>query len=266
MSVTYIVQFSTGLGSAECARRLINEHGAANVLLLTADTRKEDADNWRFAHEFVDHFGQGVRWVITADGRTPMQVGRDQRVVPNNRMAVCSRVLKRELLRRWIDANCDPATDIIVEGYDWTENTRIRNATPHWAPFSVAFPMAESGPWHTKASLIDFYRDELRLEPPRLYAQGFSHANCGGACTRGGQTEWRRLWMWNPDRYLEWEAEEEETRDYLGKDVAILRHRSGPEEGQPLTLRSFRERITATPTLFDATDVGACGCLMDDEP
>jgi hypothetical protein len=44
--MTHVVQFSTGAGSAEVAWRVVAEHGAASVVLLTADTLVEDADDW----------------------------------------------------------------------------------------------------------------------------------------------------------------------------------------------------------------------------
>ena len=47
----HLVQFSTGVASAEVAWRLVAEHGPADVVLLTADTRVEDEDNWRFGRE-----------------------------------------------------------------------------------------------------------------------------------------------------------------------------------------------------------------------
>ena len=103
----HIVQFSTGVASVEVAWRVVAEHGPADVLLLTADTRREDEDNWRFGKQVADRLG--CEWVILADGRTPMEAGRDRRCVPNNRMAVCSQLLKRELLDGWRAAHYDPA-------------------------------------------------------------------------------------------------------------------------------------------------------------
>lgn len=120
MSTTYVVQFSTGAGSAEVAWRMVKKHGVDSVHLLTADTLVEDEDNWRFAREVVAAIG-APRWDVIADGRTPMQVGRDERVVPSDRMAVCSKFLKRNLLRKHLETNYDPATSVIVLGYDWTE-------------------------------------------------------------------------------------------------------------------------------------------------
>lgn len=259
----FVVQFSTGLGSAESARRTIVKHGPNAVTLLTADTRVEDPDNWRFAHEFVNRFGGGCQWHILADGRTPMQAGRDERAVPNNRMAICSRVLKRELLRKWIDVNCDPKTDRIVIGFDWTEDPRIFAALPHWYPFLLDLPMCEE-PLIDKFGLESFYRDELKLEPPRLYGKGFAHANCGGFCVRGGQAAWALGLNYDRPTYLQWEAEEETTMVMIGKKRTILKDRTktglAANDGKaaPLSLREFRERIEAGGA-HDG-DMGHCGC------
>lgn len=256
----HVVQFSTGIGSAEVARRLVGRHGTEAVHLLTADTLVEDGDNWRFASEVVEHLNLRDRWTILRDGRTPMQAGRDARVVPNNRMAVCSRVLKRDLLRRHIESTYDPAEATIHLGFDWTEPHRLAAAIEPWKPWTVAAVLTEP-PYAHKAQLLDEWRGRA-IEPPRLYRYGFSHANCGGACVRGGQAQWRLLLQVNRDRYLSWEAEEEETRAHLGKDVSILRDRTDGTLS-PLSLRLFRSRLEANESLFDMDDWGACGCFSE---
>jgi hypothetical protein len=81
----HLVQFSTGAGSAEVAWRVVEQHGPANVVLLAADTLVEDPDNWRFGYQVAERLGVPITRL--ADGRTPMQVGRDDRVVTNNLMA-----------------------------------------------------------------------------------------------------------------------------------------------------------------------------------
>lgn len=254
----HLVQFSTGAASAEVAWRVAAQYGPGSVTLLTADTRAEDDDNWRFGREVATELG--CEWVILADGRTPMQAGRDERCVPNNRMAVCSRILKRQLLDKYRAEHFDPAGTIVYLGYDWTEQHRVDAARKHWAPWTVECPLT-SPPYLWKNQLLDLFR-ERGIEPPRLYGQGFQHANCGGACVRGGQAQWSLLLRVNRPRYLEWEAEEEATRGLLGKDVSIMREEVR-REVRPLTLRKFRERVDIQPGLFDADDWGACGCLMD---
>lgn len=257
----HLVQFSTGTASAEVAWRVVEAYGPDDVVLITADTRAEDKDNWRFAKEVVAALG--AEWVILADGRTPMQVGRDERCVPNNRMAVCSKILKRELLDKYRAEHYDPADSVVYIGYDWTEPHRYKAALKHWAPWTVKCPLMDP-PYLWKAQLLDLFR-ERGIEPPRLYSFGFAHANCGGACVRGGQAQWELLLRVNPGRYREWEADEEQTRQMLGKDVSILSEEVR-REVRPLTLRRFRERLEMRSSLFDADDWGACGCDMTAAP
>lgn len=255
----HVVQFSTGMGSAEVARRVVEKHGPEQTQLLTADTLVEDEDNWRFAREVVAHLGMGDRWTVLADGRTPMQVGRDARVVPNNRMAVCSRVLKRDILRAHIEETYDPAETVIHLGFDWTEPHRLAASIEPWKPWKISAVLMDP-PYAHKSLLLTQWADR-GIQPPRLYSYGFSHANCGGACVRGGQAQWQLLLQVNRPRFLEWEADENQTREMLGKDVSILRDRTGGTL-KPLPLTLFRTRLEANESLFDADDWGACGCFV----
>lgn len=260
----HLVQFSTGAGSSAVAF-LVDELSAPadRLVLITADTLVEDADNWRFAEQVVAQL-PAAEWVILTDGRTPMEVGRSERCVPNDRMAVCSKILKRELIRSHLDAHYAPADSIVYLGYDWTEEPRLDAARAPWEPWRVECPLMDR-PDLDKRTILDLLR--LRgIEPPRLYAAGFGHANCGGACVRGGQTEWRRLLYWNRDRFLAWESDELATQALLGKPVTILTDRRKGEEDtpttprRPLSLRTFRERLERDASLFDPDDRGACGC------
>jgi hypothetical protein len=253
----HLVQFSTGVASAEVAQRVIDTYGPDDVVLLTADTRVEDEDNWRFAREVAERLT--AEWIVLADGRTPMQVGRDRKCVPSNRMAVCSQILKRELLDSYRAEHYTPGECIVYLGYDWTEQHRHEAARKHWAPWTVKCPLMDP-PYLWKRDLLNLWR-ERGIEPPRLYSYGFAHANCGGACVRGGQAQWALLLQVNRPRYLEWEAEERKSRELLGKDVAILRDRAGGTTTS-LTLTRFREQIERQPSMFDADDWGACGCDM----
>lgn len=102
-------------------------------------------------------------------------------------------------------------------------------------------------------------------------AGGFSHSNCAGFCVKMGHRQARRLLQVRPDVYAYHEAEEERTRQHIGADVAVLKYRSGPRDGEPLTLAVFREAVEANadrrPTLFDAEDRGeACSCMEPAEP
>lgn len=260
MTPVAVVQFSTGLASAEVAFRAVE--AGREVVVVTADTTIEDEDNWRMAHEV--HAALGVpEWVVLCDGRDPMQVGRDERVVPNDRMAVCSKILKRQTIRRYMDERwgSDPASIEVLLGYDWTEPHRHHNSVRAWSPFSIDSPLLRPPYW--QKGQLDEWEQRRGIKVPRLYRTGAPHANCGGGCVRAGQVEWRRKLFTDrdgPHGYMWWEREEERTRAMLGKDVSILRRRSGPDEGRPLTLRQFRQDLEDVPSLFDVDDHGACGC------
>jgi hypothetical protein len=96
-----------------------------------------------------------------------------------------------------------------------------------------------------------------------MYAQNFPHANCQGFCVRAGQAQFRQLLRLNREGFMYHEAREQQLRELLNKDVAILRDHAGG--GVPLTLKTFRERIDQQPSLFDADDWGGCGCFVDGE-
>lgn len=256
---TALVQFSTGVGSAFVAHLAVENYGVDNVVLMTADTLVEDEDNWRFADEVWRALGQPL-WVKLTVGKDPMQIGRDARCVPNNRMAVCSRMLKRDPIRTYMDNGFDVESSVVQLGFDWTEEHRLIKARPHWEPWEVECPLMDTS--ITKAGMLEWFNDR-GIKTPRLYDYGFSHANCGGGCVRGGHAQWRLLLETFPDRYAWWESEEAKTRDLLGKDVTILRDRRGGTS-KPLTLRDFRLRVTADRSDCDGDDWGACGCFMDE--
>lgn len=255
----HVVQFSTGAGSAEVAYRVVAAHGHENTVLLTANTLVEDWDNWRFANEVAAQLG--CSWVTIADGRTPMQVGRDRRNVPSNFMPVCSEELKRRLLRRYINEHYPADDTIIYLGYEWDEQRRYRKSVPLWEPYTIDCPLMRR-PFTDKLDLLEVFRQQRGIEPPRLYKMGFQHANCGGACVRGGQAQWELLHRVMPERFRKWEDDENELRADLGKDHAMMTEKVRGVR-RPLPLTVLRERLEAQPDLFDAQDWGACGCTED---
>lgn len=268
-NVKHLVQFSTGLSSAEVAWRLTGQHGPESVVLMTADTLREHPDNWRFAREVVARLG--CEWIKLTDGRTPMQAGLDSKCVPNNSMAVCSKILKRELLRKYLDEHYNAAADTVYIGYDWSEPHRITKSEQFWAPWTMKAPLAEP-PFATPLQALFRSRG---IEPPELYKYNLPHSNCGGMCVRGGMAQWAAGLERDRETYLEWECEEEKSRTALGKDVAILRDRrkavvAKHGKAQPISLRTFRLSIERKIPLFgddpyDPDDWGACGCDMDGE-
>lgn len=250
----HVIMYSGGAGSWATAKR-VAANVSGEVVLLFADTKMEDED----LHRFLDQSSEslGLELVTIADGRDPWQVFTDVRFMGNTRVDPCSRVLKRELLDRWMIDNCDPETTTIHLGIDWQEAHRYRAAKGRMSGWEVRAPMVDAS-FLTKDGMLDAMRAD-GIEPPRLYAMGFPHNNCGGFCVKAGQAHFRLLLEKMPERYAYHEAQEEALRRHLEKDVAVMRDRSGGET-KPLTMRAFRERIQGGDE-YDQYDWGGCGCF-----
>lgn len=249
-----IVQFSGGAGSFGAALGAIERYGQENVTLLFADTLIEDADLYRFLDDAAVALGIPITRI--ADGRTPWELFRDERFIGNTRVDLCSRVLKRDLLRQWIEANADPSDAVIVLGIDWTEVHRFERAVPRWAPWTLWAPLCEP-PYRDKHDILA----SAGIAPPRLYAMGFPHNNCGGFCVKAGISQFKLLLQQMPERYLEHEAEERRTIELIGKDVAILRDRRGGTT-RPMTMEALRLRMALGEKVPD-DEWGGCGCAID---
>ena len=249
--------FSGGVGSWAAAKRVADQHGTEGLTLLFADTKTEDADTYRFMREAAANVGGEL--VEIADGRTIWEVFRDVRFLGNTRVDPCSRILKRDLCDRWLDENCDPAATVVYVGIDWTEAHRFERLRVRREPWVYEAPLCDA-PYLTKEGLHEWAECE-GLRKQRLYVMGAPHANCGGGCVKMGVGGFARLLAADPERFGEWETNEQALRRDLG-DVSILRDRTGGDT-KPLTLRAFRERIEAgqQPDLFD---IGGCGCFVDE--
>jgi hypothetical protein len=235
----HVIQFSGGIGSAAAALRVAEEHGTDAMHLLIADTKIEDEDLWRFAADVQAYLD--VPLTVVADGRTPWEVFSDVGFIGNSRLAPCSLHLKQRPCRRWLEKHADPATTTVYVGIDWYERHRTPAIVHGWRPWQVRFPMCEE-PHLTKDDMMALVRG-AGIRPPRMYAYGYAHNNCGGTCVRAGQRQWDLTRRTFPDRYERAEREERQLRERLG-DYAILRERSKRRSG-PLTLEALRLRREA---------------------
>lgn len=257
----HVVMFSGGVGSWATAKYVVNDHvrPGDRLTLLFADTLMEDPDLYRFLDDAAANVGGDL--VNISDGRDVWQVFHDVRYLGNTRIDPCSFHLKRRLMRKWLEYNCDPATTVCYIGIDAGEEHRYTKAKGYWEPWRCEAPLIEHGILF-KSVLMDMLADE-GIDPPALYALGFPHNNCGGFCIKAGIGHFKMLLDKLPERYAYHEAKEQEMRDYLDKDVAILRDRSGGKV-RPLTLRELRERVEAQQTMPDEDDIGGCNCVNPD--
>lgn len=263
----YIVNVSSGLSSYEALRRTLERYGHANTEAVFADVKGdstnpydgEDEDNYRFLADIERHLG--ITITRLNQHKTVWDVYRKERafmlVNGLTRFAPCSKVLKREPLDAYVEERYQPDECVIVVGMKWSELARMEKLERAKAPYRVWFPLAEA-PYvddcHIQAEL-----ERAGIAVPRMYLEGFEHANCGRWCVHAGQAHYALLWRTDPDRYRYYEAREQEISDHLGKKVTILRDRRGGAN-VPTSLREFRERLEAGDD-YDRQAWGGCGCF-----
>lgn len=234
-----IVSLSGGVSSAVACDRAIKKYGRENVTVWIADTSAEDADLWRFVNDCMERWGGEL--VRYCDGRDPLRVLADKNIIGNNKIAPCTFVLKIDPFVRFLQAHEKPVC--VVIGLNWDEQHRLKAPRDRYeamAGVSVDYPlMWEPYCWDAFAEVRSW-----GIEPPRLYAQGFPHNNCGGACIKQGQREWLRLRVHNPQLFAKYRDWELAMRERVG-DYAFLREtRDGVR--YPLPLAELEKRVTET--------------------
>lgn len=248
----HIVFFSSGIGSYITAKRVIQQVGVNNTMLVFADTLMEDEDNYRFLNEAVKHLRCNYRY-LTA-GLTIFDLWKKHRAISNNRIPFCSTKLKQDVCRKWLRANYRVDNCKLYVGIDIWEEHRRKDITTAWDPYIVKYPMCVE-PYLSKQEMLDMaLADGLR--PPRLYDQGFAHANCGGACVRAGLAQWSHLYKVNPSLFEQWMIEEQCMRLRIKKDISILTHK-----GKPFPLSNLKVMIDSGKNV-GLTDFGnECSCF-----
>jgi hypothetical protein len=259
----HIVSFSTGLSSAITAARVIARYGKDATTLVFMDTHFEDDDNYRFMADFERV--HGVEILRLDEGRNPYEVSRDEHVIPNNSLAPCTFRLKIEPFRAWLAVQEKPLT--IHIGYDWQEIHRCEPTRRNYEGlgYEVDFPLLWK-PYefrdYKQVSIEDW-----GIEPPQMYALGYTHANCGGRCCKQGQGDWLRTLINFPERFAEMEAWEADMRqNETNANYALLKTEGPRVDGKrtttPKTLRQLREEyeVGKVASLFDLD--GASGCVV----
>jgi hypothetical protein len=253
----YVLSLSGGTASAVAADRAIQRFGRDAVTLWFADTSWEDADLHRFLGDCLARWGGEL--VLYRDGRTPLQVAEDKHIIPNQKIAPCSFELKVKPFKRFIEAHGKPLT--VLLGLDWKEPHRLARPQAAYgaiAGVSVDYPLL----WMP----IEYrpYSEVVRswgIEPPRLYALGFPHNNCGGRCVKQGIREWLRLRETFPERFAEVRDWEQAQRALGGARAtyAIARDQSGSDV-KPLTLLELEAGEEEGAVMAFQDDLFSCFC------
>lgn len=243
----YVVSLSSGAGSAAAADVILQRHGKQNVDLVFADTLWEDDDNYRFLRDLSAYWQKPIK--ILRDGRTPLQVFEDAQLVPNDMFAPCTSKLKIKLLVGYVkNLIADGHMPVMVIGHGakdarprragqvYHARGRLHSPIRNWSKVGalVSYPLLPPIKLYSDDGSIlsydgvpidpqDYVKYTMGIDLPRMYQQGYSHANCGGRCVKQGIKDWKRTLEHHPARFAEVEAWEAQMRkDERFADRTIL--------------------------------------------
>lgn len=250
--MNHIVSFSSGLSSAITCDRVINKFGLDNTTIVFMDTKIEDDDNYRFMNDCQKKWNKEI--IILTEGRTPYKVFRDEHVIPNSRVAPCTKRLKIDMFKKWLKEQ--DKDSVIYIGYDYQELHRVEKTKSNYESmgFQVDFPLLWKPYEFRKYSQV--VKEDWGIEPPRMYELGYTHANCGGRCVKQGQGDWIRTLINFPDRFAEVENWENNMRkNSVNEPYTLLM-----SQGSNLSLTDLRKRYEGNHqiNLFDLDSKSTC--------
>lgn len=273
----HVVSFSTGLSSALTVERVLNRYHPSNVYVVFMDTLVEDEDNYRFMYDcyrrWRQRYGHEWQFVTLTEGRTPVQVWEDAQLIPNQKYCPCTFELKIQpftqfilalacglplgYFRTWKIKNkpfqytaraLPRVADVTVHiGYDLIDDAhRIAKTQAAYKSygFTCDFPLTWK-PWEFR-KYSQVAREDWGIEPPRMYEQGYTHANCGEiTCPKAGWGDWLITRREKPESYFERADWERMMQRRLATGHTILRDQSNGTV-KPLTLYELDDRFSDT--------------------
>ena len=255
------VHYSGGLMSWGAAKLACDKYGPDNVVLLFSDVGTEDPDVYRFVIQGAAALGAHLEIVRANSGGAylkPWDIALAKKVIPTWKTSICSGELKIKPAMKWEKVHLSPGTPIVI-GFSIEEQERIDRMKKRKDPYVYEFPLAEKP--YTSVCQIRAWLDELNIDEPRMYSEGFNHANCNGACFKAGLQHWARLYKERPDVFAYHEQKEREWQQATGKDMTVCYRNN-----KPFALSQLRTLVDAgviEPAYFRLPC--ACGVLDEEQ-
>jgi len=243
-----VVGFSGGVTSAWCAGWALRTFPKEEVILLFHDTKREHPDTYRFLREMAVAIDHPV--IERSDGRSVIELFRDEGYLGNNQQTFCSRVLKAAQGSAF-NAELKAVGHEVVKviGYSTKEPKRVTRMVGHCAAegITVRFPVIEGNV--TKQDCVDWCQCTMGVKPSAMY-EWSDHANCVG-CVKGGRAYWLKVHEHHPDVFEEMAALEEE----FGHEII----RGGDREHvtlRQLLVTGLKRKVNQREPIT----IGACEC------
>lgn len=203
------------------------------------------------------------RLIYDAYGTDLLNLADQSNYMPNTRVDLCSRLLKRDLTQRYFTNHFDPATTYAAIGLGLWEDHRLQKAKPHWQPFQLISPLADALVYD-EVAIYEQVQAHYGLTLPHLYSIGMAHNNCAGFCVKAGLAHYRDLLERDRDLYLLHEANMEQLFERNASLKPFLR-KTIDGKTHYITLRQYRlwlESGSKSPQDLLDEDYGVCNCAI----
>ena len=233
----HIVLFSGGIQSSYVAY-LVCRQQEHNVTFLFHDTKTEPLDNYRFRQEVSEYLGIPI--TAQSDGRNIWQVFDDEDFLGNNRVPICSILLKGKQGEKFYKNLNDDF--IVYVGFGLNEGHRIQKIVTRNPKIKYKFPLIENKIF--KDAIIKIILRQWEICLPEMYRY-FKHANCI-PCVRGQKKHWQQVYYHYPEAY-------QKAIEYENKFGYTIMPK--------LSLTEFKKELYLLQTDFD-DDILPCLCAV----
>lgn len=216
----YVICYSGGASSSECALSVVKKYGKENVILLNHDITPivEQACTKKLKKDVAEYLGMEITYANHKNWETatPVQVCLDAKAWKAGRGPIlCTNRLKTEPFKNWMEENDPNQENVYVYGFDMNEQNRInrRSQIMGQMGYKTMYPMT----WD-ESEIVRL--SDIGIDPGKIYDK-FNHSNCMG-CLKAGWQHWYIVYCERPDI---WE-EASEAEDEIG--YAIHKDQHGP--------------------------------------
>ena len=183
-STTTVSWFSAGVSSAVATWLCLPR--VQRIIYTHIDDQHEDT--LRFVRDCEKWWGRSVE-IIQAELKTVEDACLHRQFVKGVGGASCTRMLKRELRKRWESQNTFFNRFCYVWGYDKDEQRRADDIEDAMPDHEHLFPLIDRGISKEEAHAI-LQRNGVRR--PVMYDLGYPNNNCIG-CVKGGAGYWNKI-------------------------------------------------------------------------
>lgn len=213
----YVICYSGGKSSSECALSVAKRYGAENVILLNHNitSKVEQECTKKLKQDVADYLGLDITYANHKNWEkaTPVQVCVDAGAWKvGSGQILCTNRLKTDPFVKWMKENDPKCEYTYVYGFDKNEPTRVNRRSQIMGDmgYKTLFPML----WD-ESEIVRL--EDIGIDAGAIYDK-FNHSNCTG-CLKAGWQHWYIVYCERPDIWEEAKAGEDEIGYAIHKDA-----------------------------------------------